>query len=154
MPLPPLAMSESKAAMMARLGLSGTTGEQMYRLLLDEASKGRDRLSYDPQNLTTYSQSQNPPTPYKWDELQETKRHSEILKIAQAAGPYTRQYYQMGRYIRGHEEENWVAQWFLWHCFRYRDNRPRASAPAGGPVYQVKPAQYWDPVYGVYRRAQ
>ncbi|KAF1952519.1 hypothetical protein CC80DRAFT_377541, partial [Byssothecium circinans] len=67
--------------------------------------------------------NQRPQTPYKWDELQETARHAEILNIVATAGRYTRPYYAMGRYVRGSEQENWVAQWFLWHCFRYRDNR-------------------------------
>ena len=40
----------------------------------------------------------------------------------------------MGRW-RTAEEENWVAEWFLWHSFRFRDNRNNQAATqhtAGG----------------------
>jgi hypothetical protein len=99
----------------------------------DEASRGRDRVSNIYENLTTHSQ-RNPKVqaPYKWDELKETARHREVLYIAEYASPDTRPYFQMGRYRTTVEEENWVAQWFLWHCFRYRDNRPRAAAANDG----------------------
>lgn len=143
-------MSESKAVLMTRLGLAGTEGEQIYKLLLEEASNGRDRLSKDPRNLTAYSKSQNPPAkpPYKWDELSETARHNEILLIVRNAGYRTQPYYAMGSYRRA-TEENWVAQWFLWHCFRYRDNRPRTDRSlACGET----PTQYYDPIHNAYRR--
>lgn len=43
-------------------------------------------------------------------------------------------YYYMGRWTAA-EEENWVAEWFLWHSFRFRDNRNNQAASrhlAGG----------------------
>ncbi|KAF2678308.1 hypothetical protein K458DRAFT_348798 [Lentithecium fluviatile CBS 122367] len=127
-----LAMSASKTDVLTRLGLSGSHGEGIYKLMLEEAAKGRDRLSYNPANLTNHSKA-DPMVqpPYKWDELNETARHNEVLNIAAQAGSYTRTYFQLGRYTTPVAEENWVAQWFLWHCFRYRDNRPRAAAAAG-----------------------
>ncbi|CAI6323525.1 unnamed protein product [Periconia digitata] len=151
---PPLAMSESKAVLMSRLGLSGPGGEQIYKMLLDEASIGRDRLSCDSKNLTVYSRTQSPPAqqPYKWDELSETARHHEILMIVSQAGQYTKPYYAMGYYKRA-TEENWVAQWFLWHCFRYRDNRPR-NTMNNVSVYRGRgtTTQFYDPIYNAYRR--
>jgi len=146
----PPAMSSSKADVMMRLGLSGSYGEQVYKMMLvsidpttlaniyllviqKEAAKGRDRVSNDYNNLTDHSQRDATiQAPYKWDELKETAKHKEILYIAEYAGPSTRPYFQMGRYRTNVEEENWVAQWFLWHCFRYRDNRPKAAAGGGG----------------------
>lgn len=44
------------------------------------------------------------------------------MNIVRSASTYTAPYYQMGRW-RTAEEENWVAEWFLWHSFRFRDNR-------------------------------
>ena len=58
--------------------------------------------------------------PYKWDEISETAKHWEILTVVNNAGPHTRPYYNLGRYMTNVNEENWVARWYLWHSFRYR----------------------------------
>lgn len=58
--------------------------------------------------------------PYKWDEISETAKHFEILTVVNNAGPHTRPYYNLGRYVTNVNEENWVARWYLWHSFRYR----------------------------------
>jgi hypothetical protein len=142
-------MSSSKADVMIRLGLSGNDGDEIYKEMLvsidptilanlylpaiqNEAARGRDSVSNDYNNLTDHSQ-RNPmiQAPYKWDELKETARHKQVLYIAEHASAKTRPYFQMGRYRTNVEEENWVAQWFLWHCFRYRDNRPKATTANG-----------------------
>lgn len=132
-------------------------------------------MSNDPKNLTEYSRAQkNPPAqrPYRWDELSETARHNEILLIVRQAAASTQPYYAMGYYKRA-TEENWVAQWFLWHCFRYRDNRPRPAVVNSGHAYGGEgklslgtlrkdlstrdlrcvggPTQYFDPVYDRFR---
>jgi hypothetical protein len=64
-----------------------------------------------------------------------------MLNIVARAGPYTRYYFQMGSYNTAVAQENWVAAWFLWHSFRYRDNRPTTTVQVcptvatGGPEY-------------------
>ncbi|KAK7178468.1 hypothetical protein PSPO01_15487 [Paraphaeosphaeria sporulosa] len=120
----PFAKSNTKTALVERLGLYGAEGEQIYALLhiQNEASIGRDRLSHDYNSLTNYSRQKGVRAPYKWDDLQETARHKETMNIARTASAYTRPYYQMGQWMSA-VEENWVAEWFLWHSFRYRDNR-------------------------------
>ncbi|KAF1977496.1 hypothetical protein BU23DRAFT_412614, partial [Bimuria novae-zelandiae CBS 107.79] len=60
--------------------------------------------------------------PYRWDDLQETARHKEVFTIVNTASVLTRPYYARGRWMSA-VEENWVAMWFLWHSFRFRDNR-------------------------------
>jgi hypothetical protein len=86
-----------------------------------EAQAARDRLSRDAQNLTDQSRTDPSVTaPYKWDEISETAKHAEILTVVANAGPQTRPYYGMGRYMTNVNEENWVARWYLWHSFRYR----------------------------------
>ncbi|KAF1931460.1 uncharacterized protein M421DRAFT_418088 [Didymella exigua CBS 183.55] len=66
----------------------------------------------------------------------------------------------MGRYMTNVNEENWVARWYLWHSFRYRDNRDnraRGTANNGNQAYSGNPVTYgtvggyYDPVYGRYR---
>ena len=131
----PLAQSADKSILFARLGLT----EQAHKLLLvskrlmlgishysdqhlqGEAQAARDRLSKDERNLTEQSRANSSVTaPFKWDEISETAKHVEILTIVTNAGPQTRPYYEMGRYMTNVNEENWVARWYLWHSFRYR----------------------------------
>ncbi|KAH7350491.1 hypothetical protein BKA66DRAFT_430927 [Pyrenochaeta sp. MPI-SDFR-AT-0127] len=117
MSLGPLAQSADKQVLFARLGLN----EQVHKLLLLEAQAARDSLSINPLNLTDQSRT-NPSvgTPYKWDEISETAKHTQILTIVNNARPETRPYYHLGRYMTSVNEENWVARWYLWHSFRYR----------------------------------
>ncbi|KAJ4991904.1 hypothetical protein SVAN01_02499 [Stagonosporopsis vannaccii] len=155
--LGPLAQSADKSILFARLGLN----EQVHKLLLGEAQSARDRLSRDERNLTDQSRADASVTaPYKWDEISETAKHFEILTVVNNAGPHTRPYYNMGRYMTNVNEENWVARWYLWHSFRYRDNRDnraRGTTATGNQAYNATAAAYgtvggyYDPVYGRYR---
>lgn len=141
--LPPLSQSSEKSVIFARLGLT----DHIYRLMLDEAAIGKDRLSKNPRNLTPQSLADpRVQQPYKWDQLSETAKHQEILQIANRASAYTRPYFDRGRYHTQVTEENWVVRWFLWHSFRYRDNRDTKAQASGG-----NQGAYYDPVYGVYR---
>ncbi|KAL5400919.1 hypothetical protein PMIN03_011972 [Paraphaeosphaeria minitans] len=124
----PFAKSSPKTALIERVGLYSPNGDSIYRLLYNEAEQGRDRLSGDYNSLTKISMKEGARAPYKWDDLSETARHREILNIVRTASVYTRPYYQLGRWMTT-EEENWVAEWFLWHSFRFRDNR---NSPAAG----------------------
>ncbi|KAF2178356.1 hypothetical protein K469DRAFT_600197 [Zopfia rhizophila CBS 207.26] len=130
----PLAQSADRSVLFHRLGLSeqNPNDQAIHRLMLEEASRGRDRLSSNNANLTVYSMTVvNPVPPYKWDQLSETAKHREILDIVRAASPQTRRYYDMGRYITQVNEENWVVRWYLWHSFRYRDNRDNRNRSNG-----------------------
>lgn len=108
-------------------------------LTQSEATAGRDRLSVNAEGLTKQSQRNGVRAPYKWDDLQETAKHRETMNIVRAASAYTVRYYEAGRWMAA-VEENWVAEWFLWHSFRFRDNRNQSAtqqvtnrpAPVGG----------------------
>ncbi|KAF2276658.1 uncharacterized protein EI97DRAFT_376302 [Westerdykella ornata] len=122
----PLAQSERKGILWQRLGIQS---EADHRMMLDEAARGRDRLSRNPENLTNLSRTDpRIRAPYRWDQLSETAKHREILNIYHLASPRTRSFYDRARYrarVKQDEwvEENWAIRWFLWHSFRYRDNR-------------------------------
>ncbi|KAF2786814.1 hypothetical protein K505DRAFT_289042 [Melanomma pulvis-pyrius CBS 109.77] len=129
MSLRPLSQSIEKSAVFSRLGLT----DQIYTLMLDEAALGRDRLSSNPANLTPQSRvDTRVQQPYRWDQLSETAKHREILYIVNVASASTRPYFDRGRYNTHVNEENWVARWFLWHSFRYRDNRDHKAQANGG----------------------
>lgn len=126
---------------MRRLGLSGPEGERVYNLLYvsglilyetsgltsrlfqNEAMAGRDRLSRNYDALTAYSKMNRVLMPYRWDDLQETYRHHERLNIVRLGCRDTQPYYQAGQWGSSVVQDNWVADWFLWHSFRFRDNR-------------------------------
>ncbi|UPX15522.1 uncharacterized protein EKO05_0005967 [Ascochyta rabiei] len=136
--LGPLPQSADKQLLFSRLGLN----EQVHKMLLGEAQAARDRLSRNQINLTDQSRADPLVTaPYKWDEISETAKHYEILTVVNNAGPQTRPYYGMGRHTTNVSEESWVARWYLWHSFRYRDNRdhrPRTGASSGNQAYGGK----------------
>ena len=95
-------------------------------------------MSRDPANLTTYSKADpSVKKPYKWDELSETAKHGEILRIASMASVHTKPYYELGRYSTQVNEENWVVRWYLWHSFRYRDNRDNRARAVAGAANQL-----------------
>ncbi|KAF2001982.1 hypothetical protein P154DRAFT_431850 [Amniculicola lignicola CBS 123094] len=128
---PPVAKSADKSVLFAHLGLKD---QALHKLMLEEASVARDRLSRNPANLLPQSQD-NPDVkaPYKWGDLSETAIHREVLYVASSGSIHTRPYYDMGRYYTGVNEENWVVRWYMWHSFRFRDNRDtRSSAGRGG----------------------
>lgn len=92
----------------------------------EEAAEGRRRTSQDASNLVP--QCRADPTvqpPYSSNQITETAMHREVLNVYHAAGARTRPYYQMGHYMDGRNEDNWIIRWLLWHVFRYRDNRNR-----------------------------
>lgn len=143
----PLAKSSPKSELMRRLGLSGPAGEGVYeelyvslyskcgveRPLADrlqkEAVKGRDALSSNREVLSPPARQRGTPVPYRWDDIQETYRYWQRLDIVAKAVPKTGPYYRMGEYGTV-ARDNWVAEWFLWHSFRYRDNRASVSSAA------------------------
>ncbi|KAL6712195.1 hypothetical protein ACN47E_000072 [Coniothyrium glycines] len=152
----PLAQSADKSVLFTRLALN----QQTHRMLLDDAERARDRLSNNPVNLTNSSRTDpNIRAPYKWDEISETAKHREMLMIVYNSGQDTRSYYQKGHYVTNVSEENWVARWYLWHSFRYRDNRvPKvrhavesSTSCADGHTGSYAARSYYDPARGHYR---
>ncbi|KAH7135956.1 hypothetical protein B0J11DRAFT_576511 [Dendryphion nanum] len=145
----PLAQSADRASLWKRLGHVKDM-DYWHKHMLAEASAGRDRLSNDPSNLAPHLQGNpNIRAPYRWDEISETEKHREILRIVHTAEKGPKYFYDKGKYFDT-VEENWVVRWFLWHSFRYRDNRDRTITPlsheAGGCSREM-----FDPVYDGYR---
>jgi len=151
----PLAQSADKKELFARLNLT----EQVHRMLLDDAQIARDTLSRDPLNLTEHSKADSAVLqPYKWDEISETAKHRESLATVRSADQLKRHYYNLGRYRTNVNEENWVARWYLWHSFRYRDNRDSRSKVASSTSTSAAAGNsknngnsFWDPVHGCWR---
>lgn len=61
--------------------------------------------------------------PFDWSDIEEKWKEDAMQALASRGDQYTAYYWALG----GPPESNWVAKWFLYHKFRYRDgrNRPR-----------------------------
>jgi len=126
--IPKISPSRSKADFFKRLGLLETNEEhkQIYRDMMDEAAKGRERTCQDPNNLTPQARNTTHRNhPYSSNMITETALHREVLNIYYTASTRTKPWYDLGRYHEGTNEENWIIRWCLWHVFRYRDERNR-----------------------------
>jgi hypothetical protein len=62
--------------------------------------------------------------PYDWSDIVEKSKDDAMRLIAQGGTPHTSYYWRIGD---SPSEENWVARWFLYHKFRYRDGRNKNS---------------------------
>ncbi|KAF2137573.1 uncharacterized protein K452DRAFT_291386 [Aplosporella prunicola CBS 121167] len=92
----------------------------------EEAAEGRRRTSQDPANLVPQCRCDpKVQPPYSSNQITETAMHREVLAVYHGASPYTKPYYDMGHYMDGRNEDNWIIRWLMWHVFRYRDNRNR-----------------------------
>jgi len=135
--IPKISPSRSKADFFRRLNLQEHNEEhkQIYRDMMDEAARGRERTCQDQNNLTLQArQSSHLSHPYSSNMITETALHREVLNIYYTASHRTKPWYDLGKYVEGSNEENWVIRWCLWHVFRYRDERNRHRG-GGGPFY-------------------
>lgn len=124
-------------------------GSCLLTSLQREASEGRDRLSHNPANLSSASSmDQRVRQPYRWDQLTETAKHREIMNIYARASPRTRYFYDKAHSrnsVRQGEwvEENWAIRWYLWHSFRYRDNRDNRATRVATQTPAGECPAYW-----------
>lgn len=63
--------------------------------------------------------------PYDWSDIQERAKDDAMAMIAQRGDQYTAYYWDLG--VSRGNNPNWVAKWFLYHKFRYRDGRNRTQ---------------------------
>jgi hypothetical protein len=80
-------------------------------------------LSSDPDKLSKYA-SAFPAIkkPYKWGEISDTGKWNKTLEMVDNATADLKEYYNLGEYKTEVVRENWVAKFYLWRSFRYRDN--------------------------------
>ncbi|KAI1533294.1 hypothetical protein PtrSN002B_010391 [Pyrenophora tritici-repentis] len=101
--LTPLPASTSKADMMVCLGLDN----KIHGLLLKEAYQARDLIYKSLGHLS-------------WKDLPVEVRQKATLGMVKNASKETKPYYEKGRWCNNGIEENWVAWWYLYSCFRYK----------------------------------
>ncbi|PBP18384.1 hypothetical protein BUE80_DR010935 [Diplocarpon rosae] len=112
--LSPLAMSQTKEDLLKHLSLPLQTYDLMsketnrvYQWLISNKSHLKDNCKRSP--------------PYDWSDIKEASKDMAMKEIICNGDPYTQYYWDIGR-----SDGNWVAKWFLYHKFRYRDGRNRS----------------------------
>jgi hypothetical protein len=64
--------------------------------------------------------------PYDWSDILEKSKDEAMARIAQSGNPHTQWYWNLA--VPTSDCKNWIARWFLYHKFRYRDGRNRNPA--------------------------
>ncbi|KAK6613356.1 hypothetical protein H4I95_01700 [Botrytis cinerea] len=114
--LGPLAMSQTKDDLVKHLNISAETYSLMaketdtvYRWLISEKCHLKQNCKGQP--------------PYDWSDIVERSKDEAMKLIVQNGTDQTAYYWNLARPTV--DCPNWIARWFLYHKFRYRDGRNR-----------------------------
>lgn len=58
--------------------------------------------------------------PYNWNDVAEKSKDDALTQLVETGCSRTAPYWQLAN---GSESPKWIARWFLYHKFRYRDGR-------------------------------
>ncbi|RDW65015.1 hypothetical protein BP6252_10666 [Coleophoma cylindrospora] len=115
-PLVPLAMSQTKEDLLRRLDISVAT----YALMAKEAGRAYKWVTSDTRHLKKHCKRD---PPYDWCDILEKSKDEAIERIANSGDSHTSYYWKLA--VSTEDCPNWIARWFLYHKFRYRDGRNR-----------------------------
>ncbi|KAH7397533.1 hypothetical protein BKA64DRAFT_554919, partial [Cadophora sp. MPI-SDFR-AT-0126] len=120
--LAPIAMSQTKEDLLKHLNLPVET----YALMAKETDVIYNWLISDKSHLKENGKRK---APYDWSDIQEKAKDTAMGLMAQRGDQYTAYYWDLG--ASAGNSPNWVAKWFLYHKFRYRDGRNRTQKSGG-----------------------
>ncbi|KAH8591580.1 hypothetical protein B0O99DRAFT_266889 [Bisporella sp. PMI_857] len=123
--LPPLAMSETKATFQAHLTIS----DDIYQKMAKEVEPMYTWLITNKSHLKENGKRH---PPYDWSDFAERPKDEAMYYISQSSNPETAYYWNLA--VPTENCPNWIARWFLYHKFRYRDRRIRQSFKPGSRV--------------------
>ncbi|RDW57013.1 hypothetical protein BP6252_13931 [Coleophoma cylindrospora] len=118
----PLAMSQSKKELLRHVNMSLDT----YTLMANEASCVYKWLISDIHHLKKHCKRQPP----EWSDILEKSKEEATVRLSNSGDPHTSYYWMLA--IPTEDCLNWIARWFLYHKFRYRDGRNRPKTRMGG----------------------
>ncbi|KAL2070016.1 hypothetical protein VTL71DRAFT_14696 [Oculimacula yallundae] len=116
--LAPIAMSQTKDDLLRHLNLPPAT----YALMAKETEVVYNWLIAHKSHLKENGKRK---PPFDWSDIQERAKDDAMTMIAQGGDQYTTYYWDLGS--TSGNTPNWVAKWFLYHKFRYRDGRNRSQ---------------------------
>ena len=81
--------------------------------------------------LTSYEENFKPTAkrvpPYDWSDITEQAKYDAAANLARSRDSRTAPYWELGN--SSTSDSNWIAIWFIYHKFRYRDGRNRSRDP-------------------------
>ncbi|PMD34927.1 hypothetical protein L207DRAFT_437196 [Hyaloscypha variabilis F] len=121
--LAPLSMSQTKDDLVKHLNMDAETYAQMaketdvvYKWLTSEKHHLKENCKRKP--------------PFDWSDIKEGSKDEAMRRIAQSGNPHTQWYWRLA--TETDDCPNWIARWFLYHKFRYRDGRNRNPTKSSG----------------------
>ncbi|KAH9217137.1 hypothetical protein DL95DRAFT_295787 [Leptodontidium sp. 2 PMI_412] len=114
----PIAMSQTKEDLLKHLNLPAET----YALMAKETDVIYNWLISHKSHLKENGKRK---APYDWSDVQERAKDDAMAMIAQGGDQFTEYFWGLG--VAEDNNPNWVAKWFLYHKFRYRDGRNRTQ---------------------------
>ncbi|KAH8600908.1 hypothetical protein B0O99DRAFT_681765 [Bisporella sp. PMI_857] len=109
-------MSQTKDDLLRHLNLS----PDIYTLMAKEVDRAYKELTSNKHNLKKNCKRK---PPYDWSDIVEKAKDRAMEAIAQNGDTYTTYYWNLA--VPTEDCPNWIARWFLYHKFRYRDGRNR-----------------------------
>jgi len=117
-------MSQTKDELLRHLNMSPETYAEMAR----QVDHVYHWLTSDRKHLKENCKRK---PPYDWSDFVEKAKDKAMEKIARSGDPHLRFYWDLA--APGDSDcPNWIARWFLYHKFRYRDGRNRNLSKADG----------------------
>ncbi|KAH8746658.1 hypothetical protein BGZ57DRAFT_185552 [Hyaloscypha finlandica] len=121
--LAPLSMSQRKDDLLKHLNMDAET----YSLMAKETDVVYKWLTSENYHLKENCKRR---PPYDWSDIKENSKDEAMSRIAQSGNPHTQWYWDLA--VKTPDCPNWIARWFLYHKFRYRDGRNRNPAKNSG----------------------
>jgi len=122
-----LALSHTKEELLTHLRMPA----EIYSMMTKEVDIIYRNLTADRSHMKQNSKHK---PPYDWSDLRERSKEEAIALIAKGGNEYTLYYWNLA----GPTNPNWIAKWFLYHKFRYRDGRNRNGTKREGNHLQSK----------------
>jgi len=120
--LAPLAMSQTKEDLLKHLNM----GPETYAMMAKETDRVYKWLTSEKRHLKKNCKRK---PPYDWSDIAEKSKDEAMEHLAQSGDAVTNYYWSLASSTNGCP--NWIARWFLYHKFRYRDGRNKVRGNSG-----------------------
>lgn len=118
MTVPALGMSQTKEELLKQLNMRSET----YSLMSKETDRIYKWLTSDTVHLKKNCRRD---PPYDWNDITEKSKYEAMLILSHSGDDHTSSFWDRADESNSESCPNWIAKWFLYHKFRYRDRRNR-----------------------------
>lgn len=116
-------MSQTKEELLRHLRMDN----EIYSLMANEADHIYTWLTSHSSHFKPTSKQQ---PPYDWSDITEQAKFDAAIQLSRSPDARTAPYWALGN--NPMTENNWIAIWFIYHKFRYRDGRNRSRDSKNG----------------------